>query len=476
MRPVLEFFSSDEIYGIHQTSLEILERVGMKFESPEAQQILKNVGVEVDSKGVARFHSDLVEEYIKMAPRSVVLRGRDPKKDVYLRNDRVAFAAGTGMYVIDGNKARKATYQDCCNWAKLTDAVKNVDFTCEIHSTDMPSELTDRYNFKAMAMNTTKPFVGSALSRDGVLDEIEMASAIVGGKEELRKRPIWWAGYAAISPLIWSENACTVFKETAPYNIPAFVEGESVVGGTSAVTVASTLAQTNAEALSGIVYNQIIKKGRPCILNLGFTHPMDMKTCLALHGNVVSGIVAAGGNQLARFYGLPSAAWMATDSKVSDAQCGYEKALTGIIPALARSSLIFGMGQAEFTFAVDFEKLIIDEEIVDQMKRVIDGIEVTEETLCLEAIERVGIGGNFLTPKARDTFKFIQKETTELTVGDRNTREKWLEAGGKDIGQKAREKVNEILTTHEPEPLDKDIIKKMDEIIENAKKKVEAKK
>jgi trimethylamine--corrinoid protein Co-methyltransferase len=110
------------------------------------------------------------------------------------------------------------------------------------------------------------------------------------------------------------------------------------------------------------------------------------------------------------------------------------------------------------------------------MKRVIDGIEVTEETLCLEAIERVGIGGNFLTPKARDTFKFIQKETTELTVGDRNTREKWLEAGGKDIGQKAREKVNEILTTHEPEPLDKDIIKKMDEIIENAKKKVEAKK
>ncbi len=134
------------------------------------------------------------------------------------------------------------------------------------------------------------------------------------------------------------------------------------------------------------------------------------------------------------------------------------------------------MGQAEFTFAVDFEKLIIDEEIVNQMKRAIEGIEVTEETLCLEAIERVGIGGNFLTPKARDTFKFIPKETTELTVGDRNTREKWLEAGGKDIGEKAREKVNEILTTHEPESLDKDIIKKMDEIIENAKKKIAGKK
>ena len=86
MKPVLEFFSSDEIYQIHQTSLEILERVGMKFESPEAQQILKDAGVEVDSK-VARFHSDLVEDYIKMAPRSVVLRGRDPKKDVFLRNE-----------------------------------------------------------------------------------------------------------------------------------------------------------------------------------------------------------------------------------------------------------------------------------------------------------------------------------------------------------------------------------------------------
>jgi trimethylamine--corrinoid protein Co-methyltransferase len=470
LKPILEFLSTDEVYAIHQASLEILERVGMKFESSEAQQILKSAGIDVDSKGVARFHSSTVEDYIKKAPRSVVLRGRDPKKDVFLRNDRVTFAAGTGMYVIEGNKARKSTYQDCCNWARLTDAMKNLDFTCEIHSTDMPSELTDRYNFKAMAMNTTKPFVGSSLSRAGIIDEIEMAAAIVGGKEELRKRPIWWAGYAAISPLTWSENACTVFKETSPYNIPAFVEGESVVGGTSAVTVASTLAQTNAEALSGIVYCQILNKGRPCILNLGFTHPMDMKTCLALHGNVVSGIVAAGGTQLARFYGLPSAAWMATDSKVSDAQCGYEKALTGIIPALARSSLIFGMGQAEFTFAVDFEKLVIDDEIVAQMRRILDGIDVTEETLCLDSIERVGIGGNFLSSKARDTFKFIPKETTQLTVGDRNTREKWLEAGGNDIGAHAREKVKEILATHEPESLDQDIVKKLDAIIENAKR------
>jgi len=161
---------------------------------------------------------------------------------------------------------------------------------------------------------------------------------------------------------------------------------------------------------------------------------------------------------------------MATDSKISDAQAGYEKALTGLVPALARSSLIFGMGQAEFTFAVDFEKLVIDDEIVTQIRRVIDGIEVTEETLFLEAIERVGIGGNFLSAKARETFKFIQKETTELTVGDRNTREKWLEAGAKDIGQRAREKVKEILATHEPEPLDKDVIKKLDEVIENAKR------
>jgi trimethylamine--corrinoid protein Co-methyltransferase len=470
LKLVLEFLSMDDIYAIHQASLEILERVGVKFESTEAQQILKNAGIEVDGKGVARFRQDIVEDLVKRAPRSVVLRARSPKQDVYLRNDRVYFASGTGMYIIEGKTTRKSTYQDCINWARLTDAIKNVDFSCEIHSTDMPAELTDRYNFKAMVTNTTKPFLGSSLSRAGVLDEIEMAAAVVGGKEELRRRSPWWTGYAAISPLIWNANACTVFKETAPYNIPAFVEGESVIGGTSPVTVASTLAQTNAEALSGIVYNQILKKGRPCVFNLGFSHPMDMRSCLALHGNVVAGIVAAGGAQLARFYGLPSSAWMATDSKVSDAQCGYEKALTGMIPALARTSFIFGMGQAEFTFAVDFERLIIDDEIVTQMRRALDGIEVTEETLCLEAIERVGIGGSFLTSKARETFRFIPKETTELTVGDRNTREKWLGTGGKEIGERASEKVKEILATHEPEPLDEDIIKRLDEIIENAKR------
>ena len=470
MRPLLEFLSSDEVYAIHQASMEILERVGARFESTEAQQVLKSIGVDVDSKGVARFQPETVVEYVKKAPRSVVLRARNPKQDVYLREGRVAFASGTGMYVVEGKTARKATYQDCCNWARLTDAVKNVEFSVEIHSTDMPPELTDRYNFKAMATNTTKPFLGSSLSRAGVLDEIEMAAAVAGGKEELRKRSQWSTPFAAISPLTWSENACAIFKETAPYNIPVLVSGQSVIGGTSPVTVAATLAQTNAESLSGIVYNQILREGRPCILNIGFSHPMDMKTCLALHGNVVAGIVAAGGAQLARYYGLPSASWMATDSKTSDAQAGYEKALTGIIPALAGVSYVQGMGQAEFTYAVDFEKLIIDDEIVTQMKRVINGIEVNEETLCLEAIERVGIGGSFLTSKARETFKFIPKETTELAIGDRNTREKWLQSGAKTTGERAREKAKEILATHEPEPLDKDIIKQLDEIIDSARR------
>ncbi|MBS7629538.1 trimethylamine methyltransferase family protein, partial [Candidatus Bathyarchaeota archaeon] len=151
-------------------------------------------------------------------------------------------------------------------------------------------------------------------------------------------------------------------------------------------------------------------------------------------------------------------------------------ALTGIIPALARANIIWGMGQAEFTYAVDFEKLVIDDEIVTQMKRALDGIEVDEETLCLEAIERVGVGGSFLTSKAKETFKHIQKETTELTIGDRNTREKWLVSGGRSIGEKARERVKEILETHEPEPLDRDVVKRLDEIIGNAKRNLAKKK
>jgi len=115
LRPLLEFLSSDEVYAIHQASMEILERVGARFESTEAQQVLKSIGVDVDSKGVARFQPETVVEYVKKAPRSVVLRARNPKQDVYLREGRVAFASGTGMYVVEGKAARKAKYQDCCN-------------------------------------------------------------------------------------------------------------------------------------------------------------------------------------------------------------------------------------------------------------------------------------------------------------------------------------------------------------------------
>jgi len=147
----------------------------------------------------------------------------------------------------------------------------------------------------------------------------------------------------------------------------------------------------------------------------------------------------------------------------------------GVIAGEWQGRLASQFGLAGAVSAEDFAKLVIDDEIETQMKRALDGIEVTEDTLCLEAIERVGIGGSFLTSKAKDTFKHIQKETTELTVGDRNTREKWLASGGRSIGEKAREKVKEILETYEPEPLDGDIVKKLDEIIENAKRNLSKK-
>lgn len=473
MRTVIKFqlLSKDDIYKIHTASLDLLAKTGVRVEHEDTRTMLKDIGANAGSGDVVKFPSDLVEEYVKMAPSSVVLRGRDPKKDIRLDDGEVHFSSGSGSLIGEGKVEREPTNKDCADWAKLGDYIKNVEMVLEIHSRDVPKELSDIYNFRAIVRNLTKPFMGSALSRDGLTDLVRMGMAVTGGEEEFRKRPIWTTAYSAISPLRWQRIALDVFKETAEYDIPVTLGGESIAGATSPVMTAATLVQTNAELLSGIVINQCYKKGRPCISNVGYSYFLDMKTGQALHGAVVTGIYGACCAEMSRFYNIPSVAWMGTDSKLADSQAGYEKALTGVLPALAGASLILGMGQKEFSSVISFEHVIIDDEIVTQFKRALAGVEVNDETLGLDLIKQVGIGGSFLTHKARQTFKYVEKENPSLIVGDRNNREKWLKLGAGNIIDKAAEIVTTILREHQPEPLPKHVNEQLDKIIEEAKKR-----
>ena len=149
-----------------------------------------------------------------------------------------------------------------------------------------------------------------------------------------------------------------------------------------------------------------------------------------------------------------------------DAQIGHEKTLTGLMPTLAGTRLVYGMGMIDMGLAVSYEQLLIDAEFVRMFKRVEKGIEVNEDTLALEVIKAVGPAGNYLNQK--HTLKHARNEISTAKLIDRKSYSAWEKEGCPDIVQRAKKEAKRILAEHEPLRLSPEVIGKLDKIIADA--------
>ena len=149
-----------------------------------------------------------------------------------------------------------------------------------------------------------------------------------------------------------------------------------------------------------------------------------------------------------------------------DAQIGHEKTLTGLMPFLAGTSLIYGMGMMDMGIAVSYEQLLMDAEFVRMFKRAEQGITINEDTLALEVIKAVGPAGTYLGQK--HTIKHMRSEISTAKLIDRKSYSAWEKEGSTDIVQRANKEAKKILAQHEPKWLAPEVIKAMDEIIAKA--------
>jgi len=467
----LELLTQDDVEEIHLASVHVLEHVGVKVNHDRALKLLDNAGASVDYKGkIAKIPPYLVEDLVKYAPSEAFHAARDPKNDMRVGGKRVFFGPSNAMYVVEGKKRRETTKEDLVRWTRLNDGLENVDFCNRLRAADVSPVVCSLYEFVAMANNTTKHLRHSLVNALVPKYLIEMASVLVGGEEELRKRPMFSFGYCATSPLIWDWDALENFSVTADYNIPAHIFSVPMNGATSPVTVAGTLVLANAETLSGIVINQLYKKGRPCIYSNGAPRCFDLRTAQALSGSPEVALIAAASAQLARYYGLPSLAWMSSDSKITDEQAAYESSLLGLIMSMSGNNIVWGVGSIESESSITFEQAVIDNDMIGALRRVMRGIDVTDDTLALDLIKKVGIGGSYLREK--HTIQYYTKEVAELRVTDRHSKEKWDKLGAKSMMERAKGRVEEILREHVPEPLDSDIQKQLAKIIKKAEKEL----
>lgn len=457
----LEFkiLSEDSIQDIFNTALDILERVGVKVYNNEAVEIFKKHGCNIENDVLVKIPSSLIQKSISSAPKRISIFNRIGNLSMLLEDRKSFFGTGSDcMYLIDtdGRERRKANLNDLKNCVKIIDCLEGIDF-CE--STVLPQDIPEENRYiniyLNMVQNTTKPLL-LTLSRDKDVEIIyNIASIISGSKSNFDSRPSFIIYAQPNSPLYHTDEAIKKLIYCSRNNIPLVYTPCPISGATAPVTKAGTLVIALCETLSGLALAQLINPG--CRVIIGTTISIfDMATTIMPYGNPELQIMSAAMCEIARNLQLPVFTTAGcTDSKSLDGQAAIEFTDTIFIAALSGGNLVHDLGYMESSMSTCYEALLMCSEIVLKVKKVVEGIEVNEETLMREKIREIGIGGNFLTDDT--TINLYKKEFYFPKLFNRDTYPTWGKNGFKTINEALKIKVLEILESHIPEKIDDSI-------------------
>ena len=468
----LKILKKSEIEEIHQRALDVLQQVGCVFDHEEVLSIFGRHGAVVDhSSRIVKLPRNMVEEAIRLCPSSMLLAARNPKQDIHAEGDRVYFGPGTlpvNVRDLKTGKIRKGTLKDCEDFARLIDALEFIHFfKAMIIPSDVNQKLAELYMVYAAFNNTTKQISSTSFSSKGALDLYRMGEAVAGGEETFKQRPMMLVNFLAATSLTWDREALGGILGVAHKGYPMIIGSDPHGGTTGPAPLAGQLVLNAAETLAAITLAQLIHPGVPVMWgNIGSV--AEMRTGIVATGAVELGLINSAINQLAKFYRIPTySTGGMSDSKLSDAQAGVEKALQALAVALAGGNYIHNAaGILDFSMSCSYEQYVIDNEMLGMVARFLDGIRITPDTLSVEQIKQVGPGGNYM--ELQYTLDNIPGEHYLPRLFDRNTYDDWEVAGARDIREVARDKASRILATHKVEPLPKDVQQELQAIIRNA--------
>lgn len=466
----MEVLAKDEVELIHSSTLELLETTGIMVDSPEARALLKENGAIVDdtSKNIwVKFPEELVKEQLKHVPDSFTLWGPDGSFSFTVNTKTTQFATvGTPVKIYDPESkrgVRKTIMEDTIKQIRIVDSLKNIMCShVDVWPNDVPFLELHCHAIKAWAENSRKPYGLGCYGGLASQDMMNLTSIIVGGDEELIKHPRLVGFFNPTSPLMLTRIMLNGLFVWAKYKQPTIIAPAASAGSTAPVTLAGLITQTNMEILSSITLTQLINRGAPIFYSTMST-PMDPPTGNVAWGSIETGLITSAFAQLGRFYNIPSRGPGAvTESKVFDIQNGYERFMTLLCAANSGVNYITCAGTYESSLSEALELLVIDDELIDIIKRGMEGVRVNEDTIAMEEIKKiVTTTRNFLGTK--HSVKNIRKELFVPKLADRDRRGTWKKRGAKDIIQNANEKVEEILQKQMGPGLDPDVEKKLAE-------------
>jgi trimethylamine--corrinoid protein Co-methyltransferase len=376
---------------------------------------------------------------------------------------------------LDTGERRKPNLQDKKDVAKACDALPNIDFVQDLGTPEgMTATLADVYIFSELVKNTTKPIVHWGFDIDQYQDIVDIAAVVAGGLENLQKKPFLALYSESSPPLVHSEEAIGKAIFAAKNRIPIVYTPCIISGATAPATLAGALALGVAESLAGIVVSQLIREGSPIIMG-GVYGIMDMATTIYSYGSPEFLLMQAGIAEVAHHMDIPVFGTAGcTDSHVLDGQAAAEAAMSILIAAECGANLVHDSGYTAFGSAGSIFQLVMADEIIGMVKRIMRGIEINDETLALDEVDNAGPGGEFITSK--HTYKHFKQQTWFPTLMNRMRYSEWqMMTNESSLEQRVKDKARQIVAEHQVPALPEGVIQKIDTILQKAEER-EAKK
>ena len=441
----------DELHFIDEAVKEILSKTGMSDAPDEVKDIVIKNGGHVDGENRLLFPVCLISKFLREVKKDIKLCGRDVKFDLDCSGRKSYLGTGgasPNILDLKTQRYRESRLVDIYDAARIVEKMENIHFFSRpMVARDMESEHDLDINTAYACLKGTRKHIMTSISNPSDVTRVaQMCFLISGSKEAFIKRPFLSLNVNhSVSPLRYDGRSVKVIIEAAKIGIPVQVNTFAQVGASTAVSLASALAQTTAETFSGMILSwlvnpdsSIIFGGRPMIT--------DLRTGALSGGGGEQARVMAASIQVAQHYNLCNSCIAgATDSKIPDAQSGYEKGIGVLTSAMAGSNLITqASGTHASLMGTALESYIIDNDMAGVVLRSIETPKVNAEEINVKNIDEVVRGaGHFLGDA--ETYNRMRSDYLYPKISNRDSIEEWELKGQKSVWDLARERVEEIL-------------------------------
>ena len=467
--PQFRVLSDQQIEKVYQATLECLNRTGVNVRNAEARELLASAGARVQGARV-RIPPHIIQDAIASNPRSFTIWGRDGKHRMYIVPDRVYFGPGptcTNFVDPQTGEQHRTRRGDPGLTAKVCDALDNIDYVMGLGLIDdVTPRLAPVYEFAEMLANTGKPVLPWGYAPENVSDIYQIAVAVAGSEQALRERPFFAFFSTCQPPLTHTDEDLANVLWAVERDIPVVYIGGGCAGSTGPITGAGLLVAYLAGVLSGLAIMQIKKRGAPVCIG-GVPEAMDLASGRPAYGSPEMSLYSAAAADISRYLGVPFMGTSGTsEAKVLDLQAAIESTLQSVLSGLSGATLVHDAGFLDCAQIGSLDMLVMNDEIIAMTRRIMRGIEVNDDTLMLDLIDRVGPGGEFMSTK--ETAKRCRAEIWNPTLMDRQPFDNWQAAGAQTMNDRIRAKLQKILATHQPPPLPAGAAEKIEAILQAA--------